>query len=73
MFDRLWWFATGLVAGGLVTVRALRRTPRPVDVRAAAAHTGADILDLAARVVRPNRPQSHPTRRPLRRSVDRPT
>lgn len=54
MFDRLWWFATGALAGGVVTVRALRRRPRPADLRVAAAHTGADVLDLAARVVRPS-------------------
>ena len=43
---------TGVVAGGLVTVRALRRRPRPHELKAAAAHTGADILGLAARAVR---------------------
>ncbi len=52
MIDRIWWFLTGVVAGGLVTVRALRRRPRPADLRAAAAHTGADVLDLAARAIR---------------------
>src|SRR5690606_12653519 len=50
--DRMWWFLTGVVAGGLVTVRALRRRPRPHELKAAAAHTGADILGLAARAVR---------------------
>lgn len=55
MLDRIWWFLTGLVAGGVVTARALRRTPKPGDLRAAAAHTGADLLDLAARAVRPHR------------------
>lgn len=53
MFDRIWWFVTGAITGGAVTVRALRRKPRPADLRAAAAHTGADVLGLAARVVRP--------------------
>ncbi len=48
MFDRLWWFATGLLAGGLVTVRALRRRPEPADLRRAAVQTGADVLELAA-------------------------
>ncbi len=55
MLDRMWWFVTGLVAGGWVTVRALRRRPTPVEWRDAAAATGADLLDLAARAVRPNR------------------
>jgi hypothetical protein len=55
LIDRLWWFGTGLVAGGFVTIRALRRRPRSIDVKAAAAHTGADVLDLAARMVRPKR------------------
>lgn len=52
MLDRVWWFVTGALAGGLVTVRALRRRPAATDVRAAAAHTGADVLELAARAVR---------------------
>jgi hypothetical protein len=55
MLDRMWWFLTGALAGGLVTVRALRRRPRPADLRAAAAQTGADVLDLAARAIRPPR------------------
>jgi hypothetical protein len=59
MFDRLWWFVTGVFAGGMVTVRALRRKPRPADLRAAAAHTGADVLNLAARVVRPSGSRKH--------------
>lgn len=53
MLDRLWWFLTGLAAGGLVTVRALRRRPAPRDLKAAAAYTGADVLELVARLVRP--------------------
>jgi hypothetical protein len=52
LFDRMWWFLTGLVAGGFVTARAVRRAPRAGDLRAAAAHTGADALGLAARLVR---------------------
>ena len=55
MLDRLWWFVTGLVAGGWVTVRALRRRPTPLVLRDAALATSADLLDLAARAVRPNR------------------
>lgn len=55
MLDRLWWFATGLLAGGLVTVRALRRKPDPADLRKAAVYTGADVLEFAARAVRPPR------------------
>jgi hypothetical protein len=55
MLDRLWWFASGLLAGGVVTVRALRRRPQPADLRKAAAHTGADLLELAARAIRPPR------------------
>jgi hypothetical protein len=55
MLDRLWWFVTGLIAGGWVTVRALRRRPTPVEWREAALASGADLLDLAARAVRPNR------------------
>lgn len=60
MLDRVWWFVTGVVTGGLVTVRALRRRPRPRELGAAAVHTGADLLGLAARVVRaPDRRHSH--------------
>ncbi|MGH8950008.1 MAG: hypothetical protein ACRDX9_01165 [Acidimicrobiia bacterium] len=55
MFDRMWWFVTGVIAGGFVTVRALRRRPTPAEWRDAAAATGADLLDFAARAVRPNR------------------
>jgi hypothetical protein len=55
MLDRLWWFATGLVAGGVVTVRALRRKPTTSELRRAAAYTGADVLELAARAVKPPR------------------
>ena len=53
MFDRLWWFAAGLVAGGVVTVRALRRRPTPRDLKGAAIATAADLLDVAVRVVKP--------------------
>lgn len=55
MFDRLSWFVTGLVTGGVITVRALRRRPRPRDLKSAALQTGADILDLTARLVQPPR------------------
>jgi hypothetical protein len=55
MLDRIWWFATGMVAGGWITVRALRRRPTPMEWRDAAVATGADLLDFAARTVRPNR------------------
>ena len=55
MLDRIWWFVTGVVAGGWITVRALRRKPTPVEWKDAAAVTGADLLDLAAKAVRPNR------------------
>lgn len=55
MLDRIWWFVTGVVAGGFVTVRALRRSPTPLDLRRAAIATGVDALDLAAKAVRPNR------------------
>jgi hypothetical protein len=53
MIDRLWWFAAGLVAGGVVTVRALRRRPTPSDLKGAAIATTADLLEVAARVVKP--------------------
>jgi hypothetical protein len=55
MLDRLAWFVTGAVAGGVVTVRALRRRPHPRDLRTAALQTGADLLDLVARLVQPPR------------------
>jgi hypothetical protein len=55
MLDRLWWFVTGLFAGGIVTVRALRRAPHPVDLKAAAALTTADVMSFAARRIRPPR------------------
>ena len=49
------WFVTGVIVGGWVTVRALRQRPTPVEWKDAAAATGADLLDLAANAVRPNR------------------
>jgi hypothetical protein len=55
MLDRLAWFVTGLFLGGFITVRALRTRPRPADVRTAALRTGADVLDLTARLVAPHR------------------
>lgn len=55
MLDRLSWFTTGLVAGGVITVRALRRRPRPRDLKSAALLTGADVMELAARLVQPSR------------------
>ncbi|MPZ52847.1 MAG: hypothetical protein GEU79_08955 [Acidimicrobiia bacterium] len=53
MFERLWWFVSGIVAGGVVTVRALRRRPRPDDLKHAIYHTSADLMGLASRVVAP--------------------
>lgn len=53
MLDRLWWFAAGFLAGGVITVRALRRRPTPGDLKGAAIETVADLVDVAARVVRP--------------------
>ena len=53
MLDRLWWFVAGTIFGGVVTVRALRRRPAPMELKAAAVATAADLLDVAARVVRP--------------------
>jgi hypothetical protein len=53
MLDRLWWFLIGLLTGGVVTTRALRRRPGFSDLRTAAAQTGADALRLAARAIRP--------------------
>jgi hypothetical protein len=53
MIDRLWWFVAGVVAGGVVTVRALRRRPTPRDLKGAAIATAADLLEVAARVVKP--------------------
>jgi hypothetical protein len=41
------------VAGGVVTVRALRRRPSTGDLKGAAIQTAADLLDVAARVLRP--------------------
>jgi hypothetical protein len=55
MLDRLSWFVTGLVAGGVITVRALRRRPRSPDLKTAAMETGADVLDVVARIVQPPR------------------
>lgn len=55
MLDRLSWFVTGVVAGGVITIRAFRRRPRPRDLKSAALHTGADLLDLTARIVQPPR------------------
>ncbi|MEX1005499.1 MAG: hypothetical protein WD990_06160 [Acidimicrobiia bacterium] len=55
MLDRLSWFLTGLVTGGVVTVRALRRRPQARDLKSAALLTVADVLDLVARLVSPPR------------------
>ena len=55
MLDRLSWFLTGLVTGGVVTVRALRRRPQATDLKSAALMTAADVLDLLARLVAPPR------------------
>jgi hypothetical protein len=55
MLDRLAWFVTGLVIGGIVTVRALRRRPHTPDLKVAALQTSADILDLSARLIQPPR------------------
>lgn len=55
MLDRLSWFLTGLVTGGVVTVRALRRRPQAQDLKSAALMTAADVLDLMARLVAPPR------------------
>ncbi len=52
VIDRIWWFVMGILTGGVVTVRALRRKPTPADLKIAAVNTGADVLDLAARAVR---------------------
>jgi hypothetical protein len=53
MLDRLWWFAAGLVAGGVIMVRALRRRPTPSDLKGAAIATAADLLEVTARMVKP--------------------
>ena len=53
MIDRLFWFGSGVVAGCVVTVRALHQSPRGIDLKGAALHTGSDVLRLAARMVRP--------------------
>ncbi|MDP9495375.1 MAG: hypothetical protein M3P87_09065 [Actinomycetota bacterium] len=54
MLRRLFWFLTGVVAGGVVTVRALRRKPTLHELRHAAVATGAGVMGLAAKAVRPN-------------------
>lgn len=58
MLDRLSWFVTGLVAGGVITIRALRRRPQARDIKSAALLTGADLLDITARLVQPPRRRS---------------
>lgn len=55
MLDRVWWFFTGVIAGGLVTIRALRRKPTAAEYRHAAIVTGADVLNVAANAIRPKR------------------
>ena len=55
MVSRLWWFVAGLATGAVIVARALDRRPDPGDVRDAAVRTGADLLDLTARAVRPKR------------------
>ena len=54
MLRRSFWFLSGVLAGGLVTIRALRRKPTRPDLRAAALATSADVMSLAAKVLRPN-------------------
>ena len=53
MIDRFWWFFAGVVTGGLIMVRALRRRPTPRDLKGAAMQTTADLLDIGARAIRP--------------------
>lgn len=53
MLDRLWWFVSGLVAGGVLTVRALGRRPSRRELSRVAARTGAQALTLVARGLRP--------------------
>jgi hypothetical protein len=53
MLDRLWWFVVGLVAGGIVTVRAMHRRPTAADLRSSATATAADALHLLSKAVRP--------------------
>ena len=53
MLDRLWWFVAGVVTGGVITVRALRMRPTPLDLKGAAVRTAAELLDVAGRAIRP--------------------
>jgi hypothetical protein len=53
VLKRIWWFVVGLLAGGWVTARALRRRPQPDDLKRAAAASGADLLKWTAKAVRP--------------------
>ncbi len=62
MLDRLSWFLTGVVTGGVIVVRAFRLRPRPRDLKSAALQTGADFLDLTARLVQPPRRRLHTVR-----------
>ena len=55
VFGRLWWFLTGIVAGWVITIRALRRRPGLGELASAGAVTLADVLEGTARLVRPNR------------------
>jgi len=55
MFGRLGFFVLGLVAGGLVVVRALSRRPTPRELGESAIRTSADLLELSARALKPKR------------------
>ncbi len=55
MLDRIFWFLSGLIAGGVVTKRALRRSPAAGEWWRAGLETGADLLDVMARWLRPSR------------------
>ncbi len=55
MLERIWWFVAGTVAGAVVVIRALGKTPEPEQLKSAAIRTGADVLDLGAKAMRPKR------------------
>lgn len=55
MFGRLGFFILGVVTGGVVVVRALSRRPTPAELRRSVIRTGADMLDLTARALKPKR------------------
>ncbi len=54
MIKRLWWFLVGVTFGGLIMVKALKRKPTLRALKNGAVSASADVLNVAARLLRPS-------------------